>query len=276
MTAEDQEQTRAAWDDIAPGYDRFVTPTHLSLAERALEQAGLAEGMRFLDVACGTGALAIPAARLGAEVTAADIAPAMVDLVTARAREEGLANLEGIVTDGHALDLDDDSFDVAGSQFGVMLFPDLPRGLREMVRVTRPGGRVVVVAFGPPAEVEFIGFMMTAIKTVVPDFEGLPSDPPPLPFQVADRDLLHSRLSDAGLRDIDTEPVTEELEMPSGQALWDWLMNSNPIPGRLVADLTDPQKAEVRQALDRLVRERAGSNGAATLTHPINIAVGTK
>ena len=52
--------------------------------------------------------------------------------------------------DCHALELPDDRFDVTGSQFGVMLVPDQPRALREMVRVTKPGGRVLVIAYGPP------------------------------------------------------------------------------------------------------------------------------
>lgn len=276
MTTADQEQTRQAWDAIAAGYDRFVTPTHQSLSERALERAGLARGMRFLDVACGSGALSIPAARMGAQVTATDFSPAMVDLVIAHAREEGLTNLEGVVTDGQALDLEDYTFDVSGSQFGVMLFPDLPRGVSEMVRVTRPGGRVVLVAFGPPDQVEFIGFMMAAMKAVVPGFEGLPTDPPPLPFQVADPEKLRRRLEEAGLKDIALEPTTEELEFQSGQELWDWLMNSNPIPGALVADLTAEQKKAVQAELGRLIRDRARTSGSAVLTQAINIAVGTK
>ena len=51
----------------------------------------------------------------------------------------------------HALELDDDSFDLTGSQFGVMLVPDQPLALREMVRVTKPGGRVLLIAYGSPA-----------------------------------------------------------------------------------------------------------------------------
>src|SRR5690606_11409635 len=115
-----------------------------------------------LDVAAGSGALSLPAARLGARVLAVDISPGMVERLAARARAEGLANLETRVMDGHALELEDNTFDLAASQFGVMLFPDLPRGLSEMARVTRPGGRVLVVTFGPFEQVEFIGFFIRA------------------------------------------------------------------------------------------------------------------
>ena len=59
-----------------------------------------------------------------------------------------------------------------------------------MKRVTRPGGRVFLVVYGPPTQFEFLGFFMAAIQAAVPGFTGLPLDPPPLPFQVADPALL--------------------------------------------------------------------------------------
>jgi ubiquinone/menaquinone biosynthesis C-methylase UbiE len=157
MTTQEQEETRAAWDEIAAGYDEFITPTNFGLGEDALRRAGLRPGMRLLDVAAGSGAVSLSAARLGANVTAIDISPVMIERLKARAREEGL-NLEARVMDGHALDLENDAFDIVASEFGVMLFPDLPRGLREMARVTKPGGRTVVVAFGSPTKIEFFSF----------------------------------------------------------------------------------------------------------------------
>jgi ubiquinone/menaquinone biosynthesis C-methylase UbiE len=63
----------------------------------------------------------------------------MLERLERRAREEGLG-VETRVMDGHALELDDDSFDIAGSQFGVMLFPDMPRGISQPARVTKPAG----------------------------------------------------------------------------------------------------------------------------------------
>lgn len=129
------DQMRDSWDRIAEDFDRLSTPHTIRLGEQAVERVGLRPGMRFLDVAAGSGGLSLPAARLGARVVATDIAPTMIARLSARAGEEGLANLEGRVMDGYALDLEDDSFDVSGSQNGVSLFPDQKRGLGEMVRV---------------------------------------------------------------------------------------------------------------------------------------------
>jgi ubiquinone/menaquinone biosynthesis C-methylase UbiE len=265
-----------AWDAIAEGYDRYVAPQEVDLAHEALRLVGLEPGERFLDVAAGTGGLSLPAARLGAEVLATDWSPAMIERFEARVREEGLSNAEGRVMDCHALDLPDDGFDVAGSQFGVMLVPDQPSALREMARVTKPGGRVLVIAYGLPAELEFLRFFIGALKAVAPEFTGLPDDPPPLEFQVSDPDVLRRRLTQAGLEDVRVGRTAERPAFASGQEMWDWVLCGNPIPGMLVAGLTEGRRARLRQVLEGMLRERAGANGRAVLTNAVNIGVGTK
>jgi ubiquinone/menaquinone biosynthesis C-methylase UbiE len=267
---------REAWDAIAEGYDRYVAPQELELSNEALRLVGLEPGERFLDVAAGTGGLSLPAARLGAQVLATDWSPAMIERFTARARAEGAHGAEGRVMDCHALDLPDDSFDVTGSQFGVMLVPDQLGALREMVRVTRPGGRVLVIAYGAPNELDFLQFFVSALRAVAPDFPGLPADPPPLEFQASDPDVLRRRLTDAGLKDVRVERSAERPVFASGQEMWDWVLYGNPIPGILVADLSESRRARLRQVLDGMLRERAGANGRAVLENAVNIGIGTK
>ncbi|MGH2543746.1 MAG: class I SAM-dependent methyltransferase, partial [Ardenticatenaceae bacterium] len=88
MTTQEQEQTRAAWDNLAAGYDKFVTPSHMPLAEEVLRRAGVRLGTRLLDVAAGSGGLSIPAARHGATVLATDHSPVMLARLKARADKE--------------------------------------------------------------------------------------------------------------------------------------------------------------------------------------------
>ena len=277
MTAQETDDTRLAWDSIAPGYDKTNTQTQMWLGNEGLRRAGLRAGIRFLDVAAGSGALSIPAARLGALVLATDQSPVMLELLGARASREGL-NIETRVMDGQALELDDNSFDMAGSQFGVMLFPDMPKGIREMVRVVRPGGVVLMHVYGDPHKIEFFGFFVDAIQTVRPEFNGPPMDPPPLPFQLQDPESLRKEFTAAELKEIKVETITETTEFRTGQELWDWLVWSNPIVEMVLGSLhlTDNERGVVRQALEKMVRERAGGSSVARLTNPINIGVGTK
>jgi ubiquinone/menaquinone biosynthesis C-methylase UbiE len=182
---EDQDQVRRAWDKIAPGYAKTRDAyTDTWVGNESLHRAGLRPGMRFLDVAAGSGALSIPAARRGAQVLATDLSPVMLDLLRTRTSDEG-QTIETRAMDGHSLALEDNSFDMAGSQFGVMLFPNAPKGITEMVRVVKSGGRVLMIVLGNPREVEFFAFFMRGIRSVCPDFSP-PLDPPPLPFQFQD------------------------------------------------------------------------------------------
>ena len=267
----------AAWDKIAPGYDKTNTPTQMWLGNEGLRRAELRPGMRFLDVAAGSGALSIPAARLGAQVLATDLSPVMLELLRERARKEGL-NIETRVMDGHALELDDNSFDMAGSQFGVMLFPDMPKGISEMVRVVKPGGRVLMIVYGEPHKVEFLGFLVGAVHSVRPDFNGPPMDPSPLPFQLQDPERLRNEFATAGLKDIKVETITETTEFQNGKDLWEWIVWSNPIVEMVLGSLSlsNDERGVIQQTLDKMVRERAGDCGSAKLTNPINIGVGTK
>lgn len=271
------ETTRAAWDAIAPGYDRTNTTTQMWLGNEGLRRAGLRAGMRFLDVASGSGALSIPAARLGAEVLAIDLSPVMLRLLQQRASAEGLS-VETQVMDGHALRLEDDSFDLAGSQFGVMVFPDMPRGIAELARVVRPGGRVLVTAYGDPHQIDFLGFFVAAVQSVRPEFHGPPVDPPPLPLQLSNPNRLRAELTSAGLTNVTVETITESTAFVTGLDLWEWVLWSNPIVESFLEPLalSPAERAALPGAMETLVRDRAGSDGVAHLTNPVHIGIGDK
>jgi ubiquinone/menaquinone biosynthesis C-methylase UbiE len=265
-----------AWDAIAAQYDEHVAPGESELATAGLRLAGLRPGDSFLDVAAGPGGLSLPAARLGAKVLATDWSPQMIDRFKARVAAEGL-DAEGRLMDCHALDLPDDSYDVTGSQFGVMLVPDQAQALREMVRVTKPGGRVLLIAYGDPDQYEALHFFISAVQVVVPDFEGPSDDEPMLEFQVADPDELRQRLVDAGLKDVVVDTGQQErITVSTGRELWDWTLGGNPIPGELIAELSDGQREDIVRVLDGMIRERSDGDEPVVLTAPQNIGVGTK
>jgi ubiquinone/menaquinone biosynthesis C-methylase UbiE len=275
---EENAELQQAWNQIAEGYNQFVTDTEIWLANEALKRVGLQAGQSSLDVAAGCGGLSLPAARLGAKVLATDWSPEMIRLFEERVNKEGLSNAKGQIMDAHHLELENNQFDVSGSQFGVMLLPDLPKALKEMVRVTKPGGKVLLIAYGAPEKIDFLNFFIKALQFVAPHFPGLPDNPPPLEFQVADPAVLRQRLVEAGLKNVKVETITEKLEFNSGQQFWDWTLNGNPIVGHVLSELniTDEQIEIIKQQLDQMIRERAGVNSTAILTDPVNIGFGTK
>ena len=269
--------SREEWNRVAKGYDKTNTATQMRLGENALRRAQLMPGMRFLDVAAGSGALAIPAARLGARVVAVDQSPAMLELLRARAATEHLA-IETRIMNGEALEFADAQFDMVGSQFGVMLFPDMPKGIREMARVVVPGGCVLMIAYGDPHRIDFLDFFVRAIASVRPGFEGPPMDPPPLPFQLQDPRRLEAVLKSAGLHTVNVETITERTEFETGTQLWEWIRWSNPIVGDLLnaLEISEGELPQIERTLEQLVRARAAPHGTAVLTNPINIGRGTR
>ena len=217
---------RAAWDRIAAAYDQTVTPTHLQLGEDGLKLAGLRPGMTFLDVAAGSGSLSIPAARLGAKVLATDLSAVMLERLEQRADQEGL-DLETKVMDGQALEFADGSFDMAGLQFGVMLFPN-PRGIGEMARVVTP----VDACWSPPSAILERSSLCHAggLHPVhSSEFCWPAHGSATLAVSLQDPQRLRSELRKAGLTDVQVETGEEPLVFRTGAELWTWLQSSNPI-----------------------------------------------
>lgn len=267
-------QFREAWDAIADGFDRHVTPHSLEIGGRIIAPLGLRPGLRVLDVGAGSGAASIPAARTGAEVLAIDIAPTMVERLRARATADGLTTLHADVGDGTCLDLEDDRFDVSVSLNAVSLFPDLTGGLSEMARVTKQGGQVVVGTFGPLPEVEFVSFFLGALRAVAPD-QLPPADQPLPPFRLAEPETFRRTLEDVGLEQVSVEVMAWETRFGSVEHFLEVIMPSNPIAGQLTAGLTADQWDQLRQVLDGMLRERSVGRSGAVLRSQVNIGRGT-
>jgi demethylmenaquinone methyltransferase/2-methoxy-6-polyprenyl-1,4-benzoquinol methylase len=189
--APEAEQVQAMFDRIAGVYDllnsAMTAGLHHRWRERAVDVARLRPGARVLDVATGTGDLALEAARRvapGGEVVGSDFSGGM--LVRARAKAErgvaGGAVPAGVqlrFEQGDALQLPyaDDSFDAATAGFGVRNFSDLGRGLAEMARVVRPGGRVMVLEFTTPTRPPLSWFYRLWFDRVVPVLGRFSADP---------------------------------------------------------------------------------------------------
>jgi demethylmenaquinone methyltransferase / 2-methoxy-6-polyprenyl-1,4-benzoquinol methylase len=200
-------QVRAMFDRIARVYDRMnsvmTVGMHHRWRERAADLARVGPGSTALDVATGTGDLAVELARRGAEVTGMDFAPAMLEI--ARRKAPGLRFEEG---DALRLAQPDGSFDAVTVGFGARNFSDLDRGLAEMTRVTKPGGRVVVLEITTPQKPPLSWFFKAWFDSVVPRLGRLAGDPDAytyLPSSVRrfpDPEQLAARMAAAGLDDV--------------------------------------------------------------------------
>src|SRR6195952_2452532 len=168
-----EPQVRAMFDRIAGFYDVMnsvmTAGLHHRWRERAADLAQVGPGSRALDVATGTGDLALELARRGrpgGEVVGSDFSEGMLERARTKAGGEAAVRWEW----GNALELPyaDDEFDAATVGFGARNFSDLEQGLREMARVVRPGGRVVVLEITTPQKPPLSTFFRLWFDRVVP------------------------------------------------------------------------------------------------------------
>jgi ubiquinone/menaquinone biosynthesis C-methylase UbiE len=209
----DQEPGR--WDDHVSVYEAVFEPLTMQWARTAIASLGVAAGQRVLDVAAGSGGAALEMAARGANVTAIDASPRMVQRISARAASRGTPIISHLM-DGQVLTFADASFDAALSVLGVILFPDAVRGLAEMRRVVRPGGAVALVTWTEPEQYALAAALRSAIAAVCS--EQLPQ---PLPAQLRYREAADFRalFASAGFAEPRIEKATAHLEAASARWL---------------------------------------------------------
>jgi len=212
----EEPQVRAMFDRIARLYDRMNTVMtaglHHRWRARAADLAGLLPGARALDVATGTGDLAFALAqRVGdrGEVLGSDFSPRMLELARAKATAAGVgAYVRFEAANALALPYPDASFDAATVGFGARNFADLEAGLRELSRVVRPDGRVVVLEITSPTRPPLSVFFKLWFDRVVPALGRVAGDSQAysyLPSSVRrfpSPERLAAIMATCGLRDI--------------------------------------------------------------------------
>lgn len=239
------------WERYGAGYDSAFTAANHEVAQVALELAGLESGMSLLDIAAGSGALAIPAAQMGAQVLAIDLAPGMLELLRARAAREGIDGIETRVMDGTALDVEDGSFDLVCSQYGVMFFPD--EGLPEMRRVLVPGGAAAAITWGD--ENVSLHVYRAAIALAVPELELAPEAP-----LIEDPQRLAPMMTAAGFEQVKLHTFVHGYPASSPEDMWRWMEQASPGYAALVAGLAEEQRAAVHDAVLTETERRYGSS----------------
>lgn len=175
-----------------------------SEAQQFISRRKITPGMRVLDVACGTGNLAIPAAKAGAIVTGVDIASNLIEQARERAKREGV-NAQFDEGDAEQLPYPDASFDLVVSMFGAMFAPRPDHVAAELVRVCRPGGQIAMANWTPRG---FVGQMFKIVSSYVPPPPGVPA-----PSLWGDEATVRERLRD-GISNLQMTTIMAAMKFP--------------------------------------------------------------
>lgn len=239
---------------------------HLALAHdhlmRVIEPK---QGESWLDVATGTGEIAIRAALAGADVTGLDLSPDLIETARGRGADAGV-KVKFEVGDAENLPYEEASFDTVTSTFGVMFVPDHSAAAGELARVCRPGGRLGLLTWHPTEGVAEFFKIMAPYQPSPP--EGVGS-----PFAWGDRDHLEELLGDA------FELTYEEGDVPqtgaSGEEVWK-LFSTEYGPTTTLADSLDDERREALRADWVAFFERFRDGDRVSQPRPYVLVIGTR
>jgi ubiquinone/menaquinone biosynthesis C-methylase UbiE len=206
-----KERQSAMWGN---GPYQRITETLEDIHERLIEALGPAPGDRWLDVACGTGAIAERAAAPGADVTGIDLAPVLIETAKERAADLGL-DIDYVVGDAENLPFEDGSFEKVSSAVGIMFAPDHEAVARELARVTAPGGRIALANWTPEGGIGKLFKVMAPYQ---------PAPPPSSPFDWGKEDRVHALLRDAF--DLEIEKHVNVFRAETAEAMWELFSTS--------------------------------------------------
>jgi SAM-dependent methyltransferase len=242
---------------------QLISDTLGDIHELVIDRLSPAPGDRWLDLACGTGAIAERAAAAGAQVTGVDLAPVLIETAKQRAAERGL-EIDYRVGDAERLELPDASFGKVSSTVGVMFAPDHEAAAGELGRVTRPGGRIALANWTPEGG---LGKMFSVMAPY------LPAPPPSSPFDWGSEGRVRELLGDAF--DLEIEEHVSTLRMPSGEAYWE-LFSTSYGPTKTLADSLGERREELHRDWVDFFETNYRSNGEIVHAREYILVLGTR
>ena len=240
-----------------------ITETIIDIHEAVVERLSPEKGDRWLDLACGTGAIAERAAAAGADVTGIDLAPVLIDTAKERAADAGL-EIDYAVGDVEQLDLPDAGFEMVSSTCGIMFAPDHEAVASELARVTAPGGRIGLANWTPQ------GGLGKLFKVMAP---YQPAPPPSSPFDWGDETRVRELLGESF--ELEFEERVSTLRTSSGEEYWELFATSYG-PTKTLADSLGDRRADLRRDWVEFFETNYESDGEIVHTREYLLVIGTR
>lgn len=244
-----KQKQKAMW--ALGEYDRIADSLHAA-QDHTLRVARPRPNERVLDVATGTGNTAIKARAFGAKVTGVDLTPELLAVARKKAEAEGFTDIEFREGDAERLPFQDATFDLVVSTCGHMFAPDQERVAAELIRVTRPGGRIVYQAWSPEGG---LGGYFRIMNKHAPPPAGVPS-----PFHWGDPEKARALLG-TGVTDLRFEAGDCPQLGKSPEDVWDLFQTKYGPTTRAWALLDEPKRADLSREMTEYLRGYQARDG---------------
>lgn len=261
-------ELRRTWEAAAPGWAKWEHVFAASFAratDTLIDMAGIRQGMRVLDVACGAGSQSIRVAeRVGPEgrVVASDISEAMLAHLRRNAIRAGLGNIETLACPADELHETLPPFDAAICRMGLMLFPSPAQALEAVRCVLKPGARFAALVFTTPAHNPFLAQPMSILLR----HAGKPAPAPGSPgiFALGTEGTLEKLLKDHGFAEVETTIVRPRLALPSALDALHLMQEAAGAYRAVVADLDEEAKSRAWDEVHECLRGFESGHGLET------------
>jgi ubiquinone/menaquinone biosynthesis C-methylase UbiE len=215
------------WDFVSSGYTEVTMPMFEPWTKDCITRLNPSKADSVIDIACGPGTVSLMISPLVKFVYALDFSPKMIDCFNASILKHSISNVQSQVCDCQILPFENNYFDIAISQFGLMFFPDRLQGFREMHRVLRSGGKAAVYSWAPfelsPLMQTFFGAFQEGFANVLPpQEESMKSEP-----DLSDINTFKSEMEQSGFQNIIIEPIAHAYHVEEVETFWDQMVKGS-------------------------------------------------
>ncbi len=263
MSATKETEPLREWRESAPYWQKHASTIRSMFApvtKALIEDAGIKRGDSVLDVAGGPGEPSLTIAEFvgpSGMVMCTDAIPAMVAAAGHEGQRRGITNVQFRNCSADSLPFDDNQFDAAVSRLGVMFFPDPLRGVREMLRVTKPVGRVSLAVWAK-SELNPFSYVVTNVMSRYTDFDTAAVTPGASDgaFRFAEPGVLASILKEAGARTLQEHVLEFHIEAPiSLSGFWDMRSETSGTLRKKLDLLSEEDRAQAAHDVREAARE---------------------
>src|SRR5215469_4602465 len=254
LTPEDAKRSAMfTFNAAADAFDSSALGFRDYFGRRTVEKLGICEGSRVLDVCCGTGSSAIPAAELvgtSGFVIGIDLAERLLALAREKARQRALQNIAFRAADMLELDYSAESFDVVLCVFGIFFVPDMSAAVRQLWRLVRPGGKLAITTWGRNVLEPANGLFWRSVRELRSELP-IPSNPRD---SIADPKGLRQMLRDGGAKAVELIAENKWHPISSPEDWWTIVLGSGRRKG--IEQLTPEEVTAVRETNLAFIRDR--------------------
>lgn len=262
------------WDIVVEGYVTDTQPIFELWAQDSFERVNPKPTDQVIDVACGPGTVSLMISDKVKSIKALDFSSNMIRHLDKIIEEKNIKNIKTEVCDCQSLKEEDNSFDLAFSQFGLMFFPDRLAGFNEIYRVLKHNGKAAIYSWAPMSESTAMQMMIGALHAGFPETKPIENNNDTIVKGLDDLKTFNNEMESAGFRDIKIEAIRHDFPIDNADEFWESMVRGSAPITMMKHNLPKDEWLEKETISKQFVHDNL--NGAHSLYSTAYLAIGRK